>query len=76
MEAQNNADSLRELNCSKAYWIGLKALDKNDGLVFENFSGGNMRLDEKELKKLFGKYLGPAGKFKKEQEQGDWEFEL
>jgi hypothetical protein len=51
-------------------------LDKKDGLVFQNVSGGNMRLDEKELKKLFGKYLGPASKFKNEQEEDDQEFEL
>lgn len=43
----------------KEDWIGLKKLDQKGALVFETLEGEHMNLREKDLKKLFKKYLGP-----------------
>ena len=40
-------------------WIGLKALDEKNGLVFETLEGTHMQLNDKDLKKAFGTYFGP-----------------
>ncbi|KAJ9651902.1 hypothetical protein H2198_008831 [Neophaeococcomyces mojaviensis] len=43
-------------------WIGLKDLDEKGGLVFETVRGEHMQLKEKDLKRIFRKYLGPLRK--------------
>lgn len=56
------SDEVIELRNRTIYtedWIGLKALDEKGGLLFEKVKGGHMQLDEKDLKRLFGKYFGP-----------------
>jgi len=70
---------LRDRPIYKEDWIGLKALDQKDGLVFVNVSGDHMQLSAEDLKTLFGTYLGPAGK-KWESDVppagDDWKIEL
>lgn len=52
--------ALRNRTIYKEDWIGLKSLDEKGGLVFEKMKGGHMQLDNEDLKRLFGKYFGPA----------------
>jgi palmitoyl-protein thioesterase len=61
-EVNRTDDSVTELRERKIYkedWIGLKALDKKGGLVFEKMKGEHMQLNESDLKRLFGEYFGP-----------------
>ncbi|KAM0709349.1 hypothetical protein Q7P35_003387 [Cladosporium inversicolor] len=39
-------------------WIGLKALDKKGGLVFESVEGEHMALNRKDLERTFKQYFG------------------
>lgn len=55
---------LREREIYKDDWIGLRTLDEKGGLVFEEVEGEHMQLDDKDLKRLFGKYFGPMRKTK------------
>ncbi|KAH9844964.1 palmitoyl-(protein) hydrolase [Teratosphaeria destructans] len=43
----------------KEDWVGLKALDEKDGLVFRTAPGGHMQLKEKELVDAYRTYFGP-----------------
>ena len=43
-------------------WLGLKQLDEEGKLVFENINGGHMQIGDKVLKKAFTDYLGPENK--------------
>ena len=52
--------ALRNRTIYQEDWIGLKKLDEKGGLVFEKVKGGHMQLRDKDLKRLFGKYFGPA----------------
>jgi palmitoyl-protein thioesterase len=52
--------ALRNRTIYKEDWIGLKKLDEKGGLVFEKVKGGHMQLEDEDLKRLFGKYFGPA----------------
>jgi len=54
-----NVTLLKDRPIYKEDWIGLKKLDEKGGLVFETVEGEHMRLKEKDLKRLFKKYLGP-----------------
>jgi len=51
---------LRDRAIYKEDWIGLKKLDQKNGLVFEEIEGEHMRLKDTDLRRLFGKYLGPV----------------
>jgi palmitoyl-protein thioesterase len=53
---------LRKRDIYKEDWIGLKALDKKGGLVFETTPGGHMTLTDKLLAKVFKENYGPFGK--------------
>ena len=50
---------LRERTLYKEDWLGLKALDETDGLVFRNASGKHMALTDKVLREAFGEFFGP-----------------
>lgn len=66
-----NITKLRDRPIYKEDWLGLKKLDEKGGLVFEEVDGEHMHLSDKDLKRLFGKYLGP------EKKAGDkWREEL
>ena len=76
-EEARNVTGLRDRAIYKEDWIGLKALDKKDGLVFEEVKGGHMQLNDKDLKRLFGKYFGPEGKkFGEKKDEDEWKPEL
>lgn len=53
---------LRKRDIYKEDWIGLKALDKKGGLIFETTPGGHMTLTDKLLAKVFKENYGPFGK--------------
>jgi palmitoyl-protein thioesterase len=53
---------LRKRDIYKEDWIGLKALDKKGGLVFETTPGGHMTLTDRLLAKVFKENYGPFGK--------------
>jgi palmitoyl-protein thioesterase len=57
-----NITKLQDRQIYNEDWIGLKKLDKKGALVFEEVEGGHMQLSDKDLKRLFGKYLGPEKK--------------
>jgi palmitoyl-protein thioesterase len=62
-EVNATSEEVTELRNRTIYqedWIGLKKLDEKGGLVFEKVKGGHMQLRDKDLKRLFGKYFGPA----------------
>ena len=72
-----NVTRLRDREIYKEDWIGLKALDKRGGLVFEEVDGQHMQLKDKDLKRLFGKYLGKKGKkFDVDDGPQRWKWEL
>ena len=53
-------------------WLGLKQLDEEEKLVFENINGGHMQIGDKVLKKAFTDYLGPeTKKFPHHPKNGD-----
>jgi palmitoyl-protein thioesterase len=63
--ADVNGTEVTELRKRDIYtedWIGLKALDKKGGLVFETTPGGHMTLTDKLLAKVFKENYGPFGK--------------
>lgn len=75
-KALRNVTRLRDREIYKEDWIGLKALDKKGGLVFEEVDGEHMQLKDKDLKRLFGKYFGrEKKKFDYAAEEG-WKWEL
>ncbi|WPG97763.1 alpha/beta-hydrolase [Acrodontium crateriforme] len=51
-------------------WLGLKKLDKKNGLVFKKTPGGHMQLNEKVLIKTFQDYFGAEKKFRSTMELG------
>jgi palmitoyl-protein thioesterase len=60
--AQTNASSgevtpLRNRTIYTEDWIGLKALDEKDGLVFKTTKGGHMQLDDEVLVDVFKTYF-------------------
>lgn len=60
-------------------WIGLRKLDEKGGLEFLKLPGEHMQLVDKDLKKLFGSYFGPAGKILDrlpEVASGSWKHDL
>lgn len=59
-ETSGEVTPLKERKIYKEDWIGLKTLDKKGGLVYEEVEGEHMQLKDKDLKRLFGKYFGPA----------------
>lgn len=59
-ETTGNVTKLQDRTIYKEDWIGLKELDKKGALVFETVDGEHMQLNDKDLKRLFEKYLGPA----------------
>ena len=63
---------LKDRKIYKEDWIGLRALDKKGGLVFEEVEGEHMQLKEKDLKRLFKKYFGKEGKIF-DEEDDKWE---
>lgn len=63
-ETDGHITELKDRPIYKEDWLGLKELDKKGGLHFETVGGEHMRLEEKDLKKLFGKYFGPEEKSK------------
>ena len=70
---------LRDRPIYKEDWIGLKKLDEKGGLDFVTIPGEHMQLSDKDLKKLFGTYFGPAGtKFEEppNHEGEEWKLEL
>lgn len=62
---------LRDRAIYEEDWIGLKQLDDKGALVFEQVQGEHMHLDDKDLRRLFGQYFGPA-----KTVPSDWRVEL
>lgn len=50
---------LRERKMYKEDWLGLKELDRKDGMVFRTAGGGHMQLTDKVLKEAFKEFFGP-----------------
>jgi len=50
---------LRNRTIYKEDWIGLKEVDKREGLVFEKIPGKHMQIAEKTLEKTFADYFSP-----------------
>ena len=71
---KKNVTLLRDRQIYKEDWIGLKALDEKNGLVFEEIKGKHMELNDKDLKRLFRTYFGEEGK--KFKDSSDWRWEL
>jgi len=63
---------LRDRTIYEEDWIGLKQLDQKGALVFEQVKGEHMQLDDKDPRRIFGKYFGPA----KASKSDEWRFEL
>lgn len=63
--------NLTERAIYKEDWIGLKQLDEKGGLVFESVRGGHMELHDKDLKRLFKRYLGPLHKNKDKSDKSE-----
>ncbi|KAL2414112.1 Palmitoyl-protein thioesterase 1 [Exophiala dermatitidis] len=72
----NSVTKLRDRPLYKEDWIGLKKLDEKGGLDFVALDGEHMQLVDKDLKRLFDTYLGPAGKRFDGTEEGRWKPEL
>jgi palmitoyl-protein thioesterase len=66
-EEERVVTPLRERKIYKEDWIGLRALDERGALVFEEVEGDHMQLEDKDLKRLFGTYFGPARRGKETQ---------
>ncbi|KIW58556.1 hypothetical protein PV05_03064 [Exophiala xenobiotica] len=58
----NSVTKLRDRPIYQEDWIGLKKLDEKGGLDFLGVHGEHMHLLDSDLKALFEKYFGPAGK--------------
>ncbi|KAL6248073.1 hypothetical protein RBB50_005421 [Rhinocladiella similis] len=58
----NTVTRLRDRPIYKEDWIGLKKLDEKGGLDFIGLEGEHMQLIDDDLRGLFAKYFGPAGK--------------
>ncbi|KAF2430079.1 alpha/beta-hydrolase [Tothia fuscella] len=63
-ETNMQVTPLKKRPLYKEDWIGLKALDEKDGLVFKTVPGGHMQLEDKMLREAFKTYFGPARKNK------------
>jgi palmitoyl-protein thioesterase len=61
-ETSGAVTNLRQRAIYKEDWIGLRALDEKEGLVFESVEGEHMELDQQELEMTFGKYFGAERK--------------
>jgi palmitoyl-protein thioesterase len=61
---------LRDRKMYKEDWLGLKKLDKKDGLVFRTAPGKHMELDDKVLRETFEQYFGPE---RDQADDHDWE---
>lgn len=79
-ETSGEVTDLRNRTIYEEDWIGLKKLDNKGGLHFETVSGEHMQLKDKDLKKLFGKYLGAEKESKMAEDVvsilESWEWEL
>lgn len=53
---------LKERKLYTEDWLGLKALDKKDGIVFRTAEGKHMQLTDKVLKEAFKEFFGPERK--------------
>ena len=51
---------LRERKIFTEDWVGLRALDKKEGLEFKELPGEHMHFSEKELKETFKEWFGPV----------------
>ncbi|KAK4948564.1 hypothetical protein LTR10_012568 [Elasticomyces elasticus] len=79
-EVNLTSDSVTPLKDRPIYkedWIGLRKLDEKGGLDFLSLAGEHMHFSEKDLKALFGRYFGPAGrKFEGPVGEEEWKLEL
>lgn len=55
---------LRNRTIYKEDWIGLKKLDKKNGLIFKTIPGDHMQLDEEVLRETFKTYFSPPSEEK------------
>ena len=60
---------LKDRPIYKEDWLGLKALDEKDGLVFETLKGDHLQISRKELKGVMKTYFGPT---KDDARREDW----
>jgi palmitoyl-protein thioesterase len=63
-ETSTKVIPLKDRPIYKEDWIGLKALDEKDGLVFKTTPGGHMELSQELLSGVFKEYFGPERKKK------------
>jgi palmitoyl-protein thioesterase len=61
-ETENSVTPLRLRPIYREDWIGLKQLDKKGGLKTVKLPGEHMRFNDKDLRRLFKLYFGPAGR--------------
>lgn len=62
-----NVTHLRDRKIYKEDWVGLKELDRKDGLVFRSAPGEHMRLTDKVLSEAFRDFFGPERDFGKNE---------
>ncbi|KAI9693151.1 MAG: hypothetical protein M1822_005147 [Bathelium mastoideum] len=58
-EGERIVTPLKKRKLYKEDWLGLKELDRRDGLEFRSIPGKHMQIGEKALREAFQKYFGP-----------------